>query len=351
VRIDFYRDDGIAVQAFKAHAFDFRRETSPKRWAQDYHVPGIKQENYVDGKPAPFRALVFNTRRDLFKDIRVRQALQLAFDFDWLNKNLFGGAYARTESIYPKSALAANYTTNQNLLPLEGGGVTRSVTEGVIAETFPPPQPRVARQLPPQGGADFLFWERENLRRAMALLKEAGWEVKDGKLQNAAGQNFTFEILLNEPSDEKIALYYARALARLGITPTIRTIDSAQFIGRLEQFDFDMTVAQWVSTLSPGSEQAVYWGSRAANSPGSRNYAGITDPQVDADITALNAAKTQTELEDAAHALDRTIMNGAYFIPLYYAPADWVAYWPDKIMPPPKLSLYGTALEAWHAAP
>ncbi len=350
VRVDFYRDDGIAVQAFKAHAFDFRRETNPKRWAQDYNVPGIKKENLTDGKPAPFRAFVFNTRRDWFKDIRVREALQLAFDFEWLNKNLFNGAYARTTSIYPKSALAASDSSPPlagERLALPDGSSGRMPGEG---ESSPFPLSVASRLLSPASGGEESE-ERMNLRRAMGLLKDAGWNVKTGKLQNADGKDFSFEILLNDPSDEKIALYYAHALARLGITPAIRTIDSAQFTGRLEQFDFDMTVAQWVSTLSPGSEQAVYWGSRAAASPGSRNYAGIADPQVDADIAALNAAKTQSELETAAHALDRRIMAGAYFIPLYYAPSDWVAYWPQRVRPPEKLSLYGTALEAWHAAP
>ena len=342
VRIDFYRDEGVAVQAFKSRAFDFRRESNPKRWAEEYNVPGIKKENFVDGKPAPLRALVFNTRREMFKDIRVREAMQLAFDFDWLNKNLFRDSYVRTESIYPKSALSA-FT----LSPI-GRGWPEGPGEG---ENLTPPSSDANAPPSPRRGEGNVSQERIDLRRAMKLLEQAGWVIKDEKLQNAAGQPFTFEILLNDPTDEKIALHYVRSLARLGITATIRTIDSAQFAGRLEQFDFDMTVAQWVSTLSPGSEQAVYWSSRAAKMQGSRNYAGIADSQVDADIAALNMAKTQTDLEAAAHRLDHEIMAGAYFVPLYYAPADWVAYWPNRIQPPEKLSLYGTALEAWWAKP
>lgn len=315
VRVDFYRDDTAALLAFKSHAYDFRRESNPKRWAQDYNVPGVRQENFTDGKPAPLRALAFNTRRDLFKDIRVREALQLAFDFEWLNKNLFNGAYARAESIYPKSALADGTWKAPHT---DGSG--------------------------PAG-------QRENLRRAQELLAAAGWRIKGGELQNDKNQPFSFEILLNDPTDEKIALYYAQSLGRLGITPRIRTIDSAQFTGRLEQFDFDMAAVQWVSTLSPGSEQAVYWGSRAAVMPGSRNYAGIAEPAVDGDIAALNQADTKVDFTAAAHALDRAIMAGRYFIPLYDAPADWVAYWPVSITPPEKLSLYGTVLEAWWAKP
>jgi len=319
VRVDFYRDDTAALLAFKSHAYDFQRESNPKRWSMDYNVEGIQKENQTDGKPAPFRALVFNTRRVLFKDIRVRQALQLAFDFEWLNKNLFNGAYARAESIYPKSALAdSTYRT-------------------------------------PTTSGNGLEGQRENLRRAQELLRSAGWNIKKDELQNARGDKFNFEILLNNPSDEKVALYFAHSLARLGIAARIRTIDSAQFTGRLEQFDFDMTVAQWVSTLSPGSEQAVYWGSRAAAQAGSRNYAGISDTKIDADIAALNTARDNTDLISAAHRLDRTIMAGAYFIPLYYAPTDWIAYWPNRITPPKdskeKSALYGTVLEAWWAKP
>ena len=315
VRVDYYRDDGVALQAFKSHAYDFRRETNPKRWVQNYHVPALQKENLSDGKPAPFRALVFNTRRRLFTDIRVRQALQLAFNFEWLNKNLFSNAYARAKSIYPKSVLADG---TYHVATVDGSGADS---------------------------------QRKNLRRAQKLLSDAGWYIQNNELQNAAGEKFNFEILLNDPVDEKIALYFVRSLTRLGIVAKIRTLDSAQFAGRLEQFDFDMTVAQWVSTLSPGSEQAVYWGSRAAAQPGTRNYAGIADPAVDADIAALNAAPTTIDLIAAAHALDREIMNGAYFIPLYYAPADWVAYWPMRVTRPAQRSLYGTALETWWAKP
>ncbi len=315
VRVDFYRADTAALLAFKSRAYDFRREANPKRWANDYNVKGVQKVEWQDGKPAPFRALVFNTRRELFRDIRVRQALNLAFDFEWLNKNLFNNAYARAESIYPKSALADDHYHAPHT---DGSG--------------------------PAG-------QRDNLRRAQELLADAGWRIQNGMLQNAVGQPFNFEILLNDPTDEKIALYFAHSLQRLGITARIRTIDSAQFTGRLEQFDFDMTAAQWVSTLSPGSEQAVYWSSRAAAQPGSRNYAGINDPMIDTDITALNAARTNEDLTAAAHRLDRAMMNGAYFIPLYYAPADWIAYWPDRIAPPAQRSLYGTALEAWWAKP
>lgn len=313
VRIDFYRDDAAALLAFKAGAYDFRREIDPRRWREQYDVPGLKRAEFANGAPAPLRAFAFNTRRELFSDLRVREALNLAFDFEWLNKNLFQNAYQRTQSIFPRSMLADD------------------------------------SYHAPQSNGD--GYNRDNLRRAQSLLLDAGWQLRDGKLQNAAGRNFAFEILLNAPADEKIALAFQRSLKKLGITLTIRTLDAAQFAGRLEQFDFDMAVVQWASTLSPGSEQNVYWGSRAATLNGSRNYAGIADPDVDTEIAHLNQASDQADFMAAARALDRRIMAGQYFIPLYYAPRDWAAYWPGRVSPPENPSLYGTVLESWYAKP
>ncbi len=313
VKIDFYRDDAAALLAFKAGAHDFRRESDPRRWIEDYQVAGLKQAEFNNGAPAPLRALIFNTRRALFTDIRVRHALNLAFDFEWLNKNLFQNQYARSVSIFPRSMLA----------------------DGMYQA--------------PQSAGD--GYNRKNLHAAQGLLAAAGWRLKNGQLQNAAGKNFELEILLNSPTDEKIALHYQRALKRLGVALTIRTLDAAQFAGRLEQFDFDMTAAQWAATLSPGSEQNVYWGSRAADLKGSRNYAGIKSAEIDAAIAALNQANNQADFIVAAKILDHHIMTGQYFIPLYYAPRDWVAYWPQRVMPPENPSLYGTVLESWHRTP
>lgn len=313
VRVDFYRDDTAALLAFRARGYDFRREADPRRWMGEYHIKGLTKAEMKSGAPAPLRALVFNTRRELFSNIRVREALDLAFDFEWLNKNLFQNAYARTESIFPRSMLASG---EYHAPRTDGSG-----------------------------------YNRDNLRRAQELLSAAGWEFKNGKLQNAKGENFRFEILLNNPTDEKIALAYQRSLKRLGITADIRTIDAAQFTGRLEQFDYDMTVWQWSSTLSPGSEQNVYWGSRAADQRGSRNYAGIQNAEVDRDITALNHANDPADFIAAARHLDTAIMTGHYFIPLYHARDDWMAYWPDRITPPKMPSLYGAALESWWAKP
>ncbi len=316
VRYDYYRDDGVALQAFKSGAFDFRRELNPKRWASDYTVKdnkNLKRAQLTDGKPAPLTAFVFNTRRDLFADIRVRQALTLAFDFEWLNKQLFNGAYARTTSIFPKSALAAH------------------------------------DWIAPTTDASGLAGQRNNLRRAQDLLQQAGWQITDNQLVDAHNKRFAFEILLNNPADEKVALYFMRTLTRLGITAKIRTVDSAQYLGRMAQFDYDMTLVTWISTLSPGSEQLVYWGSAAAQQPGSRNYAGVADAKIDALARSLNTARDQPELVARAQELDSRIMQGVYFIPLYHLPYDMIAWWQNKITRPEIVPLYGAVLESWWA--
>lgn len=312
---DFYRDDSIAFESFKAGDLNLRREWDAGSWQSGYEFPALKngkakKEALHHGRPDRVRGFIFNTRREPFKDIRVRKALNLAFDFEWVNQNLYYGLYKRINSYYPNTELAATDT----------------------------PRP-IENKTPEQ--------KRENMKEADRLLKEAGWIVKDGRRVNASsGKPLSFEIMLDEPANEKIALSFARSLKRLGITPHVRVLDSAAFLGRLNEYDFDMTLYFWMSTLSPGTEQYLYWSCEAAKSPSRWNYAGICDNNIDLLSKSIATAKTREELIAKVRALDSALMAGQYMVPLYYNPTDFVAYW-EPLAHPESMPLYGTVLETW----
>jgi microcin C transport system substrate-binding protein len=340
IRYDYYRDDGVALEAFKADAYDFRRETDQTKWANGYDFPAardgrVKVELLPHGRPEPMRALIFNTRRPQFADRAVREALGYALDFEWMNRTLFHGAYRRTASYYPNSELAASGPPSPAELavlePLRG-----TLPPEAFGPAFVPP---VTDGSGPTG-------LRGNLRKAQELLAKAGWTVRDGLLRNAQGSALEFEILLVSSSDEKVALEFARALQRIGVTAKVRTVDSAQYQARLESFDFDMTLNRWTSTLSPGNEQIYYWGSEAADWQGSRNYAGIRSPAVDTLAESLAAAVDRDDLVTRARALDRALTWGHYVIPLYHLTADHVAYW-SRLKRPAVTPVYGMVIDAW----
>lgn len=343
IRYDYYRDDGVALEAFKAGEYDFRRETDATKWATGYDFPAVAKgdvrlELLPHGRPDWMRALIFNTRRPIFADIRVREALGYALDFEWMNRTLFHGAFKRTQSYFPNSELAATGVP---------AGIELEALEPWRAEL--PPELFTTPFEPPStdGGGN----ARANLRMAARLLGEAGWVVRDGRLVDAqSGRPFTFEILLNDPSSEKVALEFSRALRRLGIEASVRTVDGAQFQQRLEAFDYDMTLYRWISTLSPGNEQLFYWGSRAADQPGSRNYAGIKSAAVDAIAASIATASDRETLVARTRALDRTLLWGHYAIPLYYQGEDRVAYW-TPLRRPETTPLYGLIIETWWAEP
>lgn len=312
---DFYRDDSIAFESFKAGALNLRREWDAGLWKSGYDFPAIKngkvkKEPLAHGRPDRVRGFIFNTRREPFRDIRVRKALNLAFDFEWVNRNLYHGLYKRINSYYPNTELAAPDT--------------------------PPP---VENATPEQ--------KRENMKEADRLLKEAGWVIRDGRRVNAkTGKALSFEIMLDDPANEKIALSFVRSLGRLGIAPHVRVLDSAAFLGRLNDYDFDMTLYFWMSTLSPGTEQYLYWSCEAAKSPSRWNYAGICDKNIDLLSKSIATAKTREELVAKVRALDSALMAGQYMVPLYYNPTDFVAYW-EPLAHPESMPLYGTVLETW----
>lgn len=336
---DYYRDDDVALEAFKAGAYDLRREMDPLKWLSGYNTPAIAAGRIVraeisNGRTEPLRGLIFNTRRPLFHDARVREALTAALDFAWMNRVLFGNVYRRAESSFPNSELAATgLPTGAELSVLEP---YRAQLAAAVFNT-------------PLSFPDGTEGMRQNLRAALALLNEAGWQLEAGELTKD-GLPFSFEILLVSSDDQKIALEFARSLRRLGIDVRVRLVDSAQYQARLTDYDFDMTINFWSSTLSPGNEQVYYWGSQAADQLGSRNYAGVKNPVVDALATSIATSHTRDELVARARALDRVLMWGHYVIPLTYLGRDLVAY-QSALQRPEVTPVYGILPEQtwWHA--
>lgn len=338
---DYYRDEDVAFESFKSGGLNFRREWDPVTWKTAYDFPALKSgevkaEELQHSRPEWARSIIFNTRRAPFDDIRVRKALSLAFDFEWINKNIFHGAYRRNKSYFPNSELAA-----QGEPSVEELAVLEPYRDQLSPEVFGPAfEPPVTDATGPEG-------LRANLRKSMQLLGEAGWHIKDGQLvSDKTGQPFNFEITVRSVTDEKLALEFSRALKKLGITARVRYVDSAQYTGRLESFDFDATIYYWINSLSPGSEQVAYWGSAAAQTTGGRNYAGVQNPAIDALAGSLASAKTREELVAHTRALDRALMWGYYTIPLYHIGRDLAAYRKD-IHHPSNIPLYGLVIETW----
>ncbi|MEQ8968271.1 MAG: extracellular solute-binding protein [Azospirillaceae bacterium] len=335
---DYYRDQSVALEAFKSGEATLRREFSADSWATDYAFPAVDAGEVTlatlpHDRPSGMRAFVFNTRRAIFDDRRVREALIQVLDFDWINRNLLHGQYERIGSVFANSELAPVGVPDgreRDLLEAHRGAVPGEV----FGEPWQPP------------ASDGSGRNRAAFGKARDLLAAAGWTIEDGRLVDGDGKPFAFEILLGDAGDERVAIAYADALRRLGIDVTLRTVDSAQYQGRLDSFDFDMILYRWIVTLSPGAEQDLYWGSRSAKTQGSRNYAGITDPVVDALIAEVADARDREGLVAATRALDRVLMSGRYFVPLYYLDEDYWAWWGDlgRVDYDP---VYGSVLESW----
>jgi peptide/nickel transport system substrate-binding protein len=339
IRYDYYRDANTMFEAFRKGLYDVRPETDPARWASGYDGPALREGRIVrdeieSSAPKPINAFVFNTRRPLFKDARVREALSLLFDFEWANANLFHGAYARTGSYFEGSELSArgrpaSEAERALLAPFPG-----AVREDVLEGTWQPPK------------ADGSGRDRDKLRAALDLFLKAGWQLDGGALKNAAGERFRFEILVRTKDQERVAITYARDLARAGVKADIRLVDTVQFNAQLLSYDFDVTQYAWDNSLSPGNEQSFYWGSSAATSPGTRNYMGATEPAIDAAIAAIVQAKSRGELVTATRVLDRLLISGFYVVPLYHLPKRWIARW-SHIGRPQNAPLYGPIPETW----
>lgn len=335
----WFRDANVALQAFTAGDLDLRFEDDAARWATAYDSPAladgrIVMEEIAHGRPSGLEGIAWNERRAPFDDVRVREALGLAFDFAWTNEHLLYGQYERITSLFDNSPLAARG-------PAEGG--ERALLEP-FRDRLPPELFEHPYRWPATDGSGRL---RENLKQAAALLEEAGFHAVDGRLVDGDGRPFTFEILLGSPAWERILLPYVANLQKLGIDARLRTVDAAQFQTRIETFDFDALVWRWGVSLSPGNEQAIYWGSAAAGQEGSRNYAGIDAPVIDALIASLVDARSREELVDAARALDRVLMWGRHVLPFYFDSDDDIARW-TRIARPPQTPLYGPDVLTWY---
>ncbi|ALG68525.1 extracellular solute-binding protein [Beggiatoa leptomitoformis] len=339
IRYDYYRDSTVALQAFKAGEYDFRSESTAKDWATAYDFPAVKtglviKEEITHEIPTGMQAFFFNTRRPLFADPKVREAIGYLFDFEWSNKNLFYNAYTRTDSFFSNSELAAH-----NLPSAEEQAILEPFKNKIPEHIF-----TTAYQPPSSDGSGNI---RDNIRKALGLLTDAGWEFKQNRLVNkTTGKPFDFEILLDSPAFERISLPFAKNLERVGIKATIRTVDSSQYKNRLDDFDFDMIVAVVGQSLSPGNEQRDYWGSNKADIKGTRNYAGIKDPVIDALIEQVIAAPDRASLIAHTRALDRVLLSGYYVIPHWHIRTFRVAYW-NKFMHPNIAPKYGLGFNTW----
>ncbi len=344
IRLEYFRESNAAFEAFKRGLYDFRVETEPLRWSAEYDFPAVKdgqvvKDTIANGSPQPTDYLVFNTRRQVFADIRVREALSLLFDFEWINRNYFFNLYKREGSFFAGSELSSY-------------GRPASATERELLKPFPREvRPDVMDGTMKLVAGDASGRDRETLRRALGLLSQAGYELSNNMLRRrGGGEPFTFEILVTTRDQERIALAFARDLRRAGIQPSIRVADAVQFDQRRLAFEFDMIPNRWDQSLSPGNEQAFYFGSGAAAAQGSRNYMGVKSAAVDAMIEAMLATHERATFVAAVRALDRVLVSGFYAIPVFSVPDQWIGRW-TRIERPAKTSLVGYLPEAWWRRP
>ncbi len=340
IRIDYYRDSGVALEAFKAGQYDMRFENVAKNWATGYDGPALQnglfhQYEIPNKLPQGMQGFLINTRENhpQFQDRRVRQALDYLFDFEWTNKNLFYGAYTRTESYFSNSELASSgLPSGDELKVLEK--YRGQIPDEVFTSVYQEPKTDGSGEI------------RDNLREALRLLREAGWTIKDGTLVNDKGEPFKFEFLLDNPDFEKVVGPFILNLKRVGITAEIRKIDPAQFEKRMETFDFDMTLLGIGESLSPGNEQREFWTSAAAAENGSHNYMGVRSKPVDELVDLIIAAPDRASLTTRVHALDRLLLQGHYVIPNWHLSKFRVAYW-DNVARPENDPPYGLDTDAW----
>ncbi|MFV2052783.1 extracellular solute-binding protein [Aliiroseovarius sp. YM-037] len=334
IRYDYFGDGDVVFEAFKAGETNSFRESNGAKWDTNYNFPAIQSGDIVQSlipheRPSGIKGFVMNTRRDAFKDWRVREAMIQAFNFEFINQSLNGGRDPRITSYFSNSVL----------------GMSHDPAEGQVLALLEPfsddlmPGAIEGYSLPEGDGTER---NRKNLRAALALMEEAGWTVQEGEMKNTEGQPFTFEILLSQGATQTHQMIdiYTEALSRMGITPTVTIVDSAQYKERTNAFDFGMAYYQRSLSLSPGNEQWLYWGSEAATQEGSRNWMGVQSPAIDAMITEILTTETQEGFRAATHALDRALTSGRYVVPVWHNPVSRLAH-VKELHYPEALPMYG----------
>ncbi|WP_417683854.1 extracellular solute-binding protein [Roseibium sp.] len=343
IRIEYFRDETTLQEAFKKGLIDVLQFRDPARWTTGFDFPAAKdgrvvQETFQMGTPANMQGIAFNTRRPVFSDVKVRRALSMLFDFEWVNRNIYYGLYKRTAGFWDSSELSsighvADERERELLAPFP-----EAVTPEVLEGTWRPAQ------------ADGSGRDRKVLKAALTEFGKAGFSLKDGKLVNSAtGDALTFEILTKNEDEEKLALAYTRTLKLLGIDVSVRTVDPSQFEDRRIKRDFDMVFNTWYASLSPGAEQYGRWSTASADAEGSFNIVGAKDPAIDALIDAIVGARTKEDFVSAVRAFDRVLISGAYAVPLYHVPSVWMARW-NTVVPPEQNSLYADEVDTWWSA-
>lgn len=342
IRYDYFRDATAMFEAFKAGLIDVRIETDPRRWASGYNIPAVRsgqiiRENAPFAAPKGMSGFVFNERRPLFGDARVREALSFAFDFEWVNRNLYSGLYRRSDSYFADSRLSA-------------AGQPASQRERELLQPWPDAVRAdiMAGKWSP-ASSDGSGRDRVNLQRAVDLLGAAGYALDGGVMRDSKGAPLAFEVMVTGREHERLALALSAALRRIGVRARVRVVDSVQYERRRQTFDYDMIIATWLTSPSPGNEQYFRWGSRAAGQQASFNFSGAQSPAIDAMIAAMLSAKSEDDYVSAVRALDRVLLSGFHVIPLHYAPHIWLARWKHVGRPEP-LPLLGAAPETWWRA-
>lgn len=336
---EYYKDNTIALEAFKAGEYDFRIESTARNWVNSYNGQKfdsgeLKKEEVKHKRPTGMQGFIINTRRDLFKDQRVREALSYAFDFEWTNENLFNSQYTRNQSYFENSELASSGLPSKEeleiLTPLKA-----QIPESVFTTEFRSPSTTAPNSI------------RKNLRTASKLLKEAGWTIEKNKLvNNKTKRPFTFEFLLVQKDFERVIQPFIKNLEKLGINASIRMVDTSQYINRLRSFDFDITISVIRQSDSPGNEQREFWHSTKSNINGSRNFAGISNPAIDQLIEMVISAPDRKSLVTRTQALDRVLLAGHYVIPNWYNPVDRIAY-SNKLARPKVSPKSGVSIDTW----
>jgi peptide/nickel transport system substrate-binding protein len=344
IRLDYYREANSHMEAFKRGLYDFRNELDPGRWQTAYDFPAVREgrvlkEALPTGVPKASSYYVFNTRRAVFSDVRVREAVLLLFDFEWINHSYFFDLYRRSASYFDGSELSSHGRPADQRERALLASFADAVRVDVLDGAWSPPV------------SDGSGRDRATLKRALALLAAAGYELRGTELvERKSGRPLTFEILVKARDEERLALLFSQSLKRAGIAARVRMVDAVQYEGRRLTYDFDMIENRWDQSLSPGNEQAFYWGSAAADQPGTRNYMGVKSVAVDAMIAALLKAEARADFVAAVRALDRVLISGFYVIPLFYPPAQWIARW-TTVGRPATTSLYGYLPETWWREP